>query len=129
MSTGTKRRKTYQRQVILNILKSTNTHPTADWVYERAREYIPNISLGTVYRNLKILKEVGELLEINDGKQSRFDARVDKHHHFKCISCGGIYDIEPDEVKIKENLKEKGFIPFETEIFITGICKKCNKKR
>ncbi len=121
-----KRRNTYQRQVILEILKSTDIHPTADWIYERAREEIPNISLGTVYRNLKILKEEGYIIELNDGKQSRFDGRIDKHYHFKCVKCGSIYDIEPEDIEIEHSLDAKGFSVSSMDINIVGICNKCN---
>ncbi len=124
-----KRRNTFQRQVILNILKTTDMHPTADWIYERAKRYIPHISLGTVYRNLKILKEEGEILEITDGKLTRFDGRTDKHYHFKCIECGNIYDIEAEDIDINENIKAKGFIPLVFELFISGICKNCKSRK
>ena len=120
-----KKRNTFQRQVILNILKTTDIHPTADWIYERAKKYIPNLSLGTVYRNLKILKEEGEILEINDGKLTRFDGRNDKHYHFKCVNCGNMYDIEAKDIEIKENLKSKGFFPKVFDLLIYGVCKNC----
>ncbi len=121
-----KRRNTYQRQVILEILKSTNIHPTADWIYEKAREIIPNISLGTVYRNLKILKEEGLIIELTDGKQSRFDGRIDNHFHFKCEKCGSIYDIEPGDVNVEYTIEDKGFMIKTVDINLTGICSKCN---
>ncbi len=121
-----KRRNTYQRQLILEILKSTTSHPTADWIYEQARKEIPNISLGTVYRNLKILKEEGLIIELTDGKQSRFDARIDNHYHFKCEKCGSIYDIEPKDIEIKHSLDVKGFSIDSVDVNITGICSKCN---
>jgi len=124
-----KRRNTYQRQVILEILKSTNIHPTADWIYEKARKEIPNISLGTVYRNLKILKEEGLILELTDGKQSRFDGRIDNHFHFKCEKCGSIFDVEPEDIFIKYNLEEKGFTIRTIDINLTGVCSKCNGEK
>ena len=122
-----KRRNTQQRKVILDILKSTNIHPTADWIYEKAREKIPNISLGTVYRNLKILRDEGLILELNDGKQSRFDGRVDKHFHFRCNICNAIYDIDTKNlVKVNEKLlKKQGFEPESYDIVFTGICPGC----
>ena len=129
MSSEIKRRNTQQRQIILNIIKSTNTHPTADWIYQKAREYIPNISLGTVYRNIKVLKEEGLIKELSDGKLARFDGRIDKHFHFKCISCGNIYDIEADDIKFSDNLKDKGFLILEYEIAMSGICKSCLEKK
>ncbi|MEZ0323215.1 MAG: transcriptional repressor [Hydrogenothermaceae bacterium] len=125
------RRNTSQRKVIYDILKSTDTHPTADWVYERVRKYIPNISLGTVYRNLKVLKEKGYIIEISDGKQSRFDARTDYHFHFKCSVCNNVYDIEPLDINLHldtSSLEKKGFKVSKYNIEFYGICKKCNKE-
>jgi len=129
MSSEIKRRNTQQRQIILNIIKSTNTHPTADWIYRKAREYIPNISLGTIYRNIKILKEEGLIKELSDGKLARFDGRIDRHFHFKCVSCGSIYDIEADDIKFSDRLKEKGFLILEYEISMSGVCKSCLEKK
>ncbi|WP_457642127.1 Fur family transcriptional regulator [Persephonella sp.] len=121
-----KRRNTYQRKIILDILRSTDIHPTADWVYEQARKKIPNISLGTVYRNLKILKETGQILEINDGKQSRFDGRIDEHYHFKCVSCERIYDVETEEIFVVDAFVKEGFSVHRVDLLITGICNVCN---
>ncbi len=128
-SSEIKRRNTYQRQIILNILKMTDTHPTAEWIYERAKSHIPNLSLGTVYRNLKVLKEEGKIIEITDGKLTRFDGRTDNHYHFKCVKCGNIYDVEYNDIEIKENLKKKGFKPLSYQLVITGICKNCKKEK
>lgn len=122
------RRNTQQRKVIYDILASTDSHPTADWIYDEVRKYIPNISLGTVYRNLKVLKDEGLIIEINDGKQSRFDARIDNHYHFRCEVCGKIYDIEPQAVRLDLNLthlKDDGFKVANFRIEISGICKNC----
>jgi Fur family ferric uptake transcriptional regulator/Fur family peroxide stress response transcriptional regulator len=129
MSPEVKRRNTQQRQIILNIIKSTDIHPTADWIYKKAREYIPNISLGTVYRNIKVLKEEGLIKELTDGKLARFDGRVDRHFHFKCVSCGNIYDIEAEDIKVAENLRDKGYLILEYEISMKGICKNCLEKK
>ena len=123
------RRNTQQRKIIYEILKNTDIHPTADWIYSEVRKIIPNISLGTVYRNLKVLKEEGAIIEITDGKQSRFDARIDNHFHFKCNSCGSIYDIESSEVVNinKNNLERKGFEVDTMDITFNGICPSCKK--
>lgn len=125
------RRNTNQRKVIYEIIKNTHTHPTADWIYEKAKMYIPNISLGTVYRNLRVLKEEGFIIEINDGKQSRFDARTDRHYHFRCVKCGSIYDIDLDMIHINLDLKHltnEGFRINQVNIDIEGICLKCSKE-
>ncbi len=128
MEKNVKRRNTQQRKVILEILRSTDIHPTADWIYEKARQVIPNISLGTVYRNLKILKDEGLILELNDGKQSRFDGRVDQHFHFKCLSCNSIYDIDNRKiVNIEHNdLRKEGYQVQSFDVVFSGICPKCN---
>ena len=68
------RRATRQREAILNVLRATDTHPTADWIYDEVRKTIPGLSKGTVYRNLKILQEAGEISELNiSGTVSRFE--------------------------------------------------------
>ncbi|NPA17046.1 Fur family transcriptional regulator [Persephonella sp.] len=128
MEGNVKRRNTQQRKVILDILRSTDIHPTADWIYERAREYIPNISLGTVYRNLKILRDEGLILELNDGKQSRFDGRIDEHFHFKCTSCNSIYDIDtPEIVSVDESfLIKEGYQVDSYDVIFSGICPRCS---
>ena len=84
-----------QKKIILDVLRSTKSHPTADWVYTEARKLIPNLSLGTVYRNLKVLKEMGEILELNYGSTySRFDGNPENHYHFVCQKCGNVYDLD-----------------------------------
>ena len=83
-----------QREAILKVLCSTDTHPTANQVYDRVRETIPNISLGTVYRNLTLLTEMGEIMKITTGEGAdRFDTNVQRHHHFICTSCQSVYDL------------------------------------
>lgn len=124
------RRNTKQRKIIYDILAGTDSHPTADWIYEMVRKYIPNISLGTVYRNLKVLKEEGLIIEISDGKQSRYDARVDDHFHFRCDLCGKIYDIEPHTIDVRlkpDRLEKFGFKVSRFSIELSGICGQCNK--
>ncbi len=124
-----KRRNTNQRRIIYEIVKSTDIHPTADWVYEKAREKIANISLGTVYRNLKVLVEEGKLIEINDGKVSRFDANITPHHHFKCEVCSNIYDLPEEKMSLNiEPLIADGFTINKTVIFFEGICPNCKGK-
>ena len=91
-----KYRMTKQKRVILEVLKNTKSHPTADWVYDKVKKKIPNISLGTVYRNLNILKGQGEIIELSYGKGfSRFDGNASRHYHFTCEHCGRILDVDP----------------------------------
>lgn len=123
-----KRRNTQQRNIIYDIVASTRIHPTADWIYEQAKKQIPNISLGTVYRNLKVLVEEGKIIEINDGKVSRFDANISPHHHFKCEQCGSLYDIEEGELLNinKDIAQKKGYTVNSSFVVLYGICPKCN---
>lgn len=89
------KRMTKQKTLIWRILSQTKCHPTAEWVYEEARKDMPNISLGTVYRNLQLLVADGMAQELNYGKGvSRFDANVGTHYHFVCEKCGKVCDIE-----------------------------------
>ncbi|MCW3489855.1 Fur family transcriptional regulator [Dethiobacter alkaliphilus] len=86
---------TKQRQMILEVLQNTKAHPTADWIYEQVRQAVPRISLGTVYRNLRVLKEMGDIQELNYGSTySRFDGNPAPHYHFVCQDCGKVMDID-----------------------------------
>ena len=76
------RREIKQREAILNVLRHTDSHPAADWIYDEVRKVIPNISKGTVYRNLKILKEDREIPELNlSGIVSRYEDNQERHYH------------------------------------------------
>ncbi|MCC3144735.1 transcriptional repressor [Halanaerobium sp. Z-7514] len=124
-------RMTKQRKAILKVLKHTDSHPTADWIYEKVREEIPNISLGTVYRNLNVLAELGKINVLDYGSnQSRYDGKSDHHYHFHCEKCGNVYDLEIDlgtnlNNKINE---ETQFIAENHRLEFSGICHECQQK-
>ena len=86
-----------QRQMIYNFLMTRKDHPTADVVYRNVREEFPNISLGTVYRNLTLLADMGEIqrLQVGDGVD-HFDADTSKHCHFICSNCSAVTDMQLD---------------------------------
>jgi len=90
-------RMTEQRRIIFDELQKTFEHPSASDIYEKVKQRLPHISLGTVYRNLEILSSRGIIrkLEMASG-QRRFDARVHAHYHIRCISCGRVEDIPSD---------------------------------
>lgn len=102
-------RRTKQREVILRVLRTANSHPTVDWIYDEVRKEIPHISLGTVYRNLKLLRESGEVLEIDlSGAFSRFDGNPENHYHFRCEKCGRVFDVdEPVSKELDERVARK----------------------
>lgn len=88
-------RMTRQRQIILEALRNTKAHPTADWIYEQVRQTIPRISLGTVYRNLRVLKEMRDIQELNYGSTySLFDGNAEPHYHFVCNDCSSVLDVD-----------------------------------
>jgi len=123
-------RQTRQRQAILRILKSTTSHPTADWIYDEVRKEIPNISKGTVYRNLKLLRETGEISELNlSGTVSRFEGRQDNHYHFRCEKCGRVFDVdEPVDEEIDRRVAgTTGFKIKYHQLEFRGLCKECQQ--
>jgi len=85
---------TSQRRIIVEELKKLDTHPTADELYTIVRQRLPQISLGTVYRNLELLAEAGRIQKLElTGRQKRFDGRPEAHFHMRCRQCGRVVDI------------------------------------
>ena len=115
-----------QREAILNVLRGTNTHPTAAWIYEKTREVIPNISLGTVYRNLAALTEAGDILclDVGDG-QEHFDGDITSHLHLHCKGCKNIADVELASDPFVTLAEDKGFNSKISAYVIYGYCKEC----
>ena len=119
-----------QREAIKHFLVSTNSHPTADIVYMHVKEEFPNISLGTVYRNLNLLADLGEATKITtpDGPPPP-DAVTKPHYHFCCKKCGSVLDMEiPDLDELNEYASKDfgGEIEGHTILF-HGICGNCKK--
>ncbi len=118
-----------QRETILEVLRCTDTHPTANWIYTKVRETIPNVSLGTVYRNLSELSKSGEILSLRvaDGFE-HFDYVTSLHAHLQCKICGTIYDANLKSDPLTELSEELGFKPESTVYVVYGICKNCKTK-
>lgn len=120
-----------QRQSIKDYLLSTVEHPTADTVYMNVKHEFPNISLGTVYRNLNLLADLGEAVKItipNGG--DRFDGRTTPHYHFFCTNCGKMVDLDMDSIDHINEIAGKdfdGMIETHTTTFY-GKCGDCIKK-
>lgn len=119
-----------QREAIVNFLKTRNDHPTAEIVYQNIKETIPNISLGTVYRNLNQLANAGMILRLScDGKTDHFDAETKPHCHFICKSCGAVSDIpiDPSDGLIAEASSVSANHIEAASILFYGVCSECEK--
>ncbi len=124
-------RTTQQRTIILDEVRSSKNHPSADELYSRVKKRLPRISLGTVYRNLEILTQLGEIQELKlSGSLKRYDWNPSKHYHIRCINCDRVDDapIAPLN-QIEDDL-------YETTVFeiighnleFTGLCPDCTRK-
>ena len=123
-------RKSKQKELILKVLKDTNSHPSAEGVYMRVKREIPHISLGTVYRNLRLLKEEGDIVELElAGTLSRFDGNTQPHYHFRCEQCGRIFDVdEPvDKAIDKKVAQNTGFKITHHRLEFRGVCHDCQR--
>ncbi len=119
------------REAILECLKTTKSHPTAEWVYERLKPQFPNLSLGTVYRNLTQLKEAGVIRTLGTiAGQERFDADTSCHHHVICSRCGAVLDLDPDS-RTEQLLQElsRATDADVREIRFMGLCSECKRLR
>ncbi len=117
-------RRSYPREVVMQVLSSCYDHPTAYAVYERARKIKPDISKGTVYRNLKLLEERGEILALSTGGVfTHYDGHTEKHSHFVCKKCGKIEDVFV-KTPVPAELCEK-FVVTESKCVYYGYCEKC----
>jgi Fur family peroxide stress response transcriptional regulator len=122
-----------QREAIKEYLMSTTEHPTADTVYLHVKEEFPNISLGTVYRNLNLLADIGEAIKITTPEGGdRFDGNTDPHYHVVCTACGKVDDLHLDQEQIEAvnklgNSHYSGSIKTHTTLFY-GNCSECCSK-
>jgi Fur family peroxide stress response transcriptional regulator len=120
-----------QREAIREYLLHTKEHPTADTVYMNIRGVYPNISLGTVYRNLNLLADKGEILKINcqDGSE-RYDGNPMPHYHFLCNECGRVLDLEMESI---DHINKIAGADFKGKIeghvtYFYGKCPECANK-
>lgn len=120
-----------QREAIKDFLATRTDHPTADSVYMNVRKEFPNISLGTVYRNLTLLADLGEILRLRLGDGTdHFDYTTDPHYHFMCNECGSVMDLE---MKNLDEIESIASANFDGEIaghvtYFNGTCGHCLKK-
>ena len=127
-----KRKNSKKRTAILHALSSTREHPTAEMLYAALKPEIPELSLGTVYRNLSVLVEDGLVSRVaHVAGQDRYDAFTHPHAHFVCKNCGSVIDVDFPEgffPMLSYVSEETGGIAESCSLSFNGICMCCKKK-
>ncbi len=112
------------------MLRSTSSHPSAEWIYEQVRKEMPGIGLATVYRNLRLMKEEGEVSELHKADSAaRFDGNTDVHYHFLCDRCGRIMDLDESVDETLESRVERktGLKVTHHHLALYGLCLECQE--
>jgi Fur family peroxide stress response transcriptional regulator len=125
------RKHSRKRDAILRVIQSTTSHPGAQWVYDQLKPAIPDLSLGTVYRNINLFLQEGSVISVGvvDGEE-RFDGFTAPHPHFVCGHCGRVIDIpcpEPETLKLLAGGKGDFSIDYRKTTFY-GVCGECGGK-
>jgi len=128
MADAKPRRNTRQRDVILDELRKVETHPTAAELHDLVRGRLEKISLGTVYRNLELLGEMGVVRKLQlSGAETRFDGNVQQHDHVRCLRCNRVDDVYGAPLDLSR-AKENDFMGYRIlghRLEFTGICPRC----
>ena len=125
-----KNRNTIQRTLVLEAVNTLRCHATADEVYEAIVKEHPTVSKATVYRNLNLLSEMGEIRKMEiPGGPDRFDHRCHDHCHVRCEICGRVFDVDMDYVSgLEQGIRDThGFAFTGYDILFRGICPECRK--
>lgn len=123
------KRSTIQRSLVLEAVKELRCHVTADEVYDTIVSKHPYISRATVYRNLNLLSDMGEIRRVEiSGGADRYDHLCHKHYHAKCVKCGRVLDVEMEVIADLERriTDTRGFEFTDHDIVFKGICSECN---
>lgn len=124
-------RMTHQREIILQELRQSGLHLTADELYDRVKKLLPRISLATVYRNLEILTQAGLIAKREvGGRQKRFDSDVSDHDHICCIRCHRVDNLDVDREGIGSLPINQinGYTITGYRLEFVGICRECREK-
>ena len=129
----TRRKNSKKRQAILDALCATKEHPTAEMLYHQLKPRFPELSLGTVYRNLGILAEEGQVVSVvRVAGQERYDATTEPHAHFVCRICRRVMDMELPEgmEQVFGSLEQDfNFAAESCAVSVTGVCGDCRKRQ
>ena len=125
-----KMRNSATRNNIYEYLCGTKEHPSAEMIYNDLKGDLPNLSLGTVYRNLKQLEEIGRVVRVTSVvNRERYDAICEDHAHFVCEKCGRVIDLMDDdinEIKMASKLSSGAKIR-KIKVVLNGICENCSE--
>ena len=124
-------RNSRQRQLVLDAVNARTDHPTADQIYLDVRAKDDKISRGTVYRNLSVLEDAGEITQVQLPTADRYDCRRDRHYHLFCTGCGKVFDApltyrEDIDTRVAE---ETGFHVQHHLVVFEGLCPECSRKK
>ena len=130
---ATLRRNSRQRMLVYDAVKASHEHPNAEEGYQVGKQQLPDISLGTVYRNLNLLEEMGQLRRIHTGiSGDRFDAVITAHPHLICTRCGGVFDLQCDIGRetelLRQTFEHAGAQVDEVQIRAWGTCDRCKEE-
>ncbi|MYL35302.1 peroxide-responsive transcriptional repressor PerR [Pontibacillus yanchengensis] len=123
---------TPQRHAVLEYLIQSMSHPTADDIYKALESKFPNMSVATVYNNLRVFKEIGLVRELTYGdSSSRFDCNTSEHYHAICSECGKIVDFHYPILDEVESLAEQvtGFDVSHHRMEVYGVCEDCKQQQ
>lgn len=125
------RKHSKKRDAILSALRETDAHPSAEWVYHRLKPQIPDLSLGTVYRNLALFKASGEIVSLGTvNGLERFDGDISPHAHFVCQCCGQILDLPGlavSKVLLEQAAELSESAVSSCKLLFSGRCKSCTE--
>ncbi|MBQ4322108.1 MAG: transcriptional repressor [Oscillospiraceae bacterium] len=115
-----------KREAILELLRSVDSHPSADWIYQKLKPEFPDLSLGTVYRNLAAFRDDGTLATVGVvAGQDRFDGNTAEHPHFVCEKCGAVLDVTvPGEITADPG---PDYTVHRCDVTLKGLCPACTR--
>jgi Fur family peroxide stress response transcriptional regulator len=120
------RKHSNKRDAILQVIRSTASHPGAQWIYDKLKPLIPNLSLGTVYRNINLFRHEGLVVSVGVvGGEERFDGVVKPHPHLVCSRCGRVMDLPCPDPAMEERRETGGFTVDYRKTVFYGLCADC----
>ena len=122
-------RLTPQRLAIVRLVLDSKAHPSADAIYQQLSPDFPSMSLATVYKTLTVLKELGQVLDLEVSGRSRYDGDATPHPHLICVRCQTILDLPAEDMTLPQPALERaGFLPLWSNLIIHGLCAACQQE-